>query len=581
MAKTISNRSGVADLTPERPKQVVEEYEQPRFTRRETILTMAGVLMVMLLGSLDQTIVSTAIPRVIADLQGFDRYTWVSTAYLLTSTVTVPIYGKLSDLFGRKPIFLIGIVIFLAGSALSGASQSMNELIAFRAFQGLGAGALLPIAIAVVGDLFTPRERGKWQGVTGAVFGLSAIIGPVVGGWITQNTSWRWVFYVNLPVGIVALLVLIFLMPTLRGKSKKVSIDYLGAAMLVLGTVPLLLGFTLAGSQYAWLSAQIIGLFAGALVMLVSFVIYEAWLEQHDGQPIIAPSLFKNSIFTVSSLVSFIFGMGLFGAIFFIPLFVQGVIGTSATNSGLILTPLMLTFVVGSIVSGQLVSRLGKYKWLAILGMIASLAGMLLLFRLDVNSGNSDVLLAMVVLGVGMGFGMSLYTLIVQNALPGKIGQSTAALTFFRSIGGTIALAAMGSIMNSAYLPAFQGALPSSIKQAAVASPKVAQFLGIFTNPQILLQPGVEAQLRAGAAQQGPAGLTVFNQAIESVRVGLTAGIHDVFIMSVAIMVVGALAVLFLREIPLRGGRGKQANAAAESSSEEAPEAEGSLAAMI
>ena len=580
MAKTISNRSGVADLTPERPKQVVEEYEQPRFTRRETILTMAGVLMVMLLGSLDQTIVSTAIPRVIADLQGFDRYTWVSTAYLLTSTVTVPIYGKLSDLFGRKPIFLIGIVIFLAGSALSGASQSMNELIAFRAFQGLGAGALLPIAIAVVGDLFTPRERGKWQGVTGAVFGLSAIIGPVVGGWITQNTSWRWVFYVNLPVGIVALLVLIFLMPTLRGKSKKVSIDYLGAAMLVLGTVPLLLGFTLAGSQYAWLSAQIIGLFAGALVMLVSFVIYEAWLEQHDGQPIIAPSLFKNSIFTVSSLVSFIFGMGLFGAIFFIPLFVQGVIGTSATNSGLILTPLMLTFVVGSIVSGQLVSRLGKYKWLAILGMIASLAGMLLLFRLDVNSGNSDVLLAMVVLGVGMGFGMSLYTLIVQNALPGKIGQSTAALTFFRSIGGTIALAAMGSIMNSAYLPAFQGALPSSIKQAAVASPKVAQFLGIFTNPQILLQPGVEAQLRAGAAQQGPAGLTVFNQVIESVKVGLTAGIHDVFIMSVAIMVVGALAVLFLREIPLRGGRGKQVDAV-ESSHEEAPEAEGSLAAIV
>jgi EmrB/QacA subfamily drug resistance transporter len=580
MAKTISNRSGVADLTPERPKQVVEEYEQPRFTPRETILTMAGVLMVMLLGSLDQTIVSTAMPHVIADLQGFDRYTWVSTAYLLTSTVTVPIYGKLSDLFGRKPIFLIGIVIFLAGSALSGASQSMNELIAFRAFQGLGAGALLPIAIAVVGDLFTPRERGKWQGVTGAVFGLSAIIGPVLGGWITQNTSWRWVFYVNLPVGIVALQVLIFLMPTLRGKSKKVSIDYIGAAMLVLGTVPLLLGFTLAGSQYAWLSAQIIGLFAGALVMLVSFVIYEAWLEQHDGQPIIAPSLFKNSIFTVSSLVSFIFGMGLFGAIFFIPLFVQGVIGTSATNSGLILTPLMLTFVVGSIVSGQLVSRLGKYKWLAILGMIASLAGMLLLFRLDVNSGNSDVLLAMVVLGVGMGFGMSLYTLIVQNALPGKIGQSTASLTFFRSIGGTIALAAMGSIMNSAYLPAFQGALPGSIKQAAVASPKVAQFLGIFTNPQILLQPGVEAQLRAGAAQQGPAGLTVFNQVIESVKVGLTAGIHDVFIMSVVIMLLGTIAVLFLKEIPLRGGRGKQTSAT-EESHEEISEAKGSLAATI
>src|SRR6516225_1128618 len=216
--KTMSAQSDVAVLTSERSGQVVEDYEHPRYSQREILLTMAGVLMVMLLASLDQTIVSTAMPRVIADLQGFDRYTWVSTAYLLTSTVTVPIYGKLSDLFGRKPIFLIGIVLFRAGSSLSGPSQSMNDLIAFRAFQGFGAGALLPIAIAVVGDLFTPRERGKWQGVTSGVFGLSAIIGPALGGWITQYSSWRWVFYVNLPIGIMALLVLIFLMPPLRSK---------------------------------------------------------------------------------------------------------------------------------------------------------------------------------------------------------------------------------------------------------------------------------------------------------------------------------------------------------------------------
>src|SRR5438552_1698104 len=317
--KTIASPSDVADLTSKQP-DTSQEYEQPRYSRRDTLLTMAGVLMVMLLASLDQTIVSTAMPRVIADLKGFNEYTWVSTAYLLTSTVMVPIYGKLSDLFGRKPIFLFGVVVFLLGSALSGASQSMNQLIAFRAFQGLGAGALMPIAIAIVGDLFTPRERGKWQGVTGAVWGFSAIVGPTLGGWITQNASWRWVFYVNVPIGIAAMLVLIFLMPTLRSATRNVSIDYIGAALLVLGTVPLLLGFTWAGTQYDWLSPQIIGLFAGAVMVLTALVIYEALLERRGGQPIIEPSLFKNSIFSVSTIVTVIFGMSLFGSISFIPL---------------------------------------------------------------------------------------------------------------------------------------------------------------------------------------------------------------------------------------------------------------------
>jgi EmrB/QacA subfamily drug resistance transporter len=567
--ESISTRSDVAVLTSDRPGKVVEDYEQPRFTRRETLLTMFGVLMVMLLASLDQTIVSTAMPRVIADLHGFDRYTWVSTAYLLTSTVMVPIYGKLSDLFGRKPIFLFGVVVFLIGSALSGASQSMNQLIAFRALQGIGAGALMPIAIAIVGDLFTPRERGKWQGLTGGVWGISAIIGPTLGGWITQNASWRWVFYVNLPIGIAALLVLIFLMPTLRGRAKDVSIDYVGAALLVLGTVPLLLGFTFAGSQYDWLSPQIIGLFAGAFVALVSFIIYEAWLERRGGQPIIEPSLFKNSIFSVSTLVTMIFGMALFGGIFFIPLYVQGVVGSSATSSGLVLTPLMLTSVVGSVVSGQLVSRLGKYKWIAILGMLVSVAGVLLLVRLNVNSTNNDVLLAMLVLGLGLGIGMSLYTLIVQNALPTKIGQSTAALTFFRQIGGTIALAAMGSVMTAAYLPAFHGALPAAIIHAVPA-----QFLTAFNNPQILLSPTTLAQIQSHAAAMGPQSVAMLHQIIEAVKIGLAQGIHNVFVLSLGLMIVGLVAVLFLKEIPLRGGRLTEKEAVED-------EVESSLAAMI
>ncbi len=536
----------------------VVSREQPRYSQRETLLTMIGVLLVMLLASLDQTIVSTAMPRIIADLQGFDRYTWVTTAYMLTSTVMVPIYGKLSDLFGRKVIFIIGVSLFLVGSALSGASQSMNMLIAFRAFQGLGAGALLPIAIAVVGDLFTPRERGKWQGVTGAVFGISSIIGPVVGGWLTEYASWRWIFYVNLPIGIVALLVLIFLMPPLRKGATQVSIDYVGAALLILGSVPLLLGFTWAGTQYAWLSPQIIGIFVFAVVTLAAFVLYEAWLERRKGQPIIEPSLFKNSIFTVSTIVTAVFGMALFGSIFFIPLFIQGVIGTSISNSGLILTPLTLTSVFGSILAGQLVSRLGRYKWVAITGMVISIGGSLLLLRLGLQSTNNDVLITMLVMGFGMGTGMALYSLIVQNALPTKIGQATATLTFFRSIGGTIALAAMGSLMNSAYLPGFQDALPANVKQALPA-----KILDAFSNPQVLLSPDALAQVRKAFVAQGPQGLTLLNQVIVAMKAGLVQGLHDVFLLSTSIMVLGLVALVFLKEIELRGGRASTERVAA------------------
>src|SRR6266516_3745230 len=311
----VSKQSTTGDM-PVVSSSSSQDRETPRFTRRETLLTMAGVLLVMLLASLDQTIVGTAMPRIITDLQGFDRYTWVTTAYLLTSTVMVPIYGKLSDIFGRKPIFLIGVVVFLVGSAASGAAQSMNQLIAFRAFQGLGAAALMPIAIAVVGDLFTPRERGKWQGLTGAVFGLSFILGPTAGGWITDHSTWLWVFYVNLPIGIIALLVLIFLMPSLRSKNTgKPSIDYIGAALLIAGTVPLLLGFTWAGSQYDWLSWQILSLFAGSIVFVTLFILFEARLERRNEQPIINPSLFKNGIFSVSVIITMITSMGMFGSI--------------------------------------------------------------------------------------------------------------------------------------------------------------------------------------------------------------------------------------------------------------------------
>lgn len=531
--------------------RISQDREAPRFTRRETLLTMAGVLLVMLLASLDQTIVGTAMPRIITDLQGFDRYTWVTTAYLLTSTVMVPIYGKLSDIFGRKPIFLIGVVLFLVGSAASGAAQSMNQLIAFRAFQGLGAAALMPIAIAVIGDLFTPRERGKWQGVTGGVFGLSSILGPTVGGYITDHSTWRWVFYVNLPIGIVALLVLIFLMPTLRSKARgKVSIDYLGATLLIFGTVPLLLGFTWAGSQYDWLSWQIVSLFASAVVFIALFILYEARLERRNEQPIIDPSLFKNRIFSASVLITMITSMGMFGCILFLPLYAQGVLGISATNSGLLLSPMMLGLIASSVISGLLVSRFGKYKWIAFVGMAITIGGSLLLQRLGVSSTYSEMIIAMIVLGFGLGFSMSLYTVIVQNALPEKIGQATAGLTFFRSIGATIAVAAMGSVLTSAYVPGFHNALSAAIKKAVPAPA-----LSVFNNPNVLLSPGLQSQLQARFAAFGPQGRILYTQLMQAVKVGLTSGIHNVFVLSTVLMCVGFLAIFFLKEIPLRGGK--------------------------
>ena len=523
-----------------------------QYSRREVIFTMMGVLSVVFLSLLDQTIVGTAMPHIVADLQGFDQIAWVSTAYLLTSTVPIPIYGKLSDLFGRKPIMLFGIVVFLVGSVLSGAAQSMDQLIAFRAFQGLGAAALQPIAIAIIGDLFPPRERGKWQGISGSIYALAAITGPLAGGWITDNASWRWVFYLNVPVGILALLVLIFLMPTLRSNPRQLTIDYLGAALLILGTVPLLLGFSLAGSQYDWLSPQIIGLFAGAIVVLIVLVMYAVGMERRGKEPIFEPGLITNSvrIYGVSLLVTVIYSVSLYGAAFAIPLFAQGVLGTSATNSGLILVPFMLTSIGGSVLSGLALTLTGKYKWVAILGLLIDIAGSILLVRLNAHAGYAALLIAMLVLGLGVGSGLAAYTTIVQNAYPKKIGQASSTLVFFRQLGGTIGLAAMGSVLTTSYIPAFHAALPAALKQLLPAN-----ILGAFDNPLILLSPGSLSQIRAGFASYGPQGAAAYNLLLGAVRTGLAESIHNVFVLSLGVILCGLVVVFFLKEIPLRERR--------------------------
>ncbi len=513
-------------------------------SRGRIIAILIGVILGMLLAALDQTVVGTALPRIVASLGGFDHYAWVVTAYLLASTVSIPLYGKLSDIYGRRIFFIGGMVIFLAGSALAGTSQDMTQLIIYRGIQGLGAGAMMPIAQAIIGDIFPPAERGKWQGLIIAVFGLTTIIGPTLGGWITDNWGWRWVFYVNMPVGAIAILTAGFVLPRTVRRVRH-TIDYLGAIILVAGAVALLLAFSWAGTQYAWNSGQIIGLFIAAAVLLTLFF----WLETRTAEPIITPQLFKNSIFLVSVIALFLVGAGMFGAILYLPLFAQGVLGENATTSGFVLTPLMVGFMFSSIVGGQLLSRTGRYKILAIFGFAVAAVGMFLLSRMAVTTTQGEIVRNMIITGLGIGVMISLFTIVVQNAFPYRqLGEVTASLNFFRAIGSTIGVAVMGTIMTNAFQSNLQSNMPQALTRLASARHlPLAQF-----NPQALLDPSQLGQLQHSFAVFGAQGLALFHQLMEAIRVSLSSAITNVFFLGCIIMLLGLFAVLFLREIPLR-----------------------------
>ncbi|MBA2276590.1 MAG: MFS transporter, partial [Chloroflexia bacterium] len=339
-----------------------EEYSSPgsewhQLQGKQLWTAIAGVMLGLLLFSLNQTIVGTALPRIVTDLGGLEFYSWVATAYLLTSTAAVPIFGKLSDTYGHKPFYIGGMVLFLVASALCGASQTIVQLILFRGLQGVAGGILMTNTFAIIGELFPPAERGKWQGLTSSVFGLSSLVGPALGGWLTDGPGWRWVFYVNLPIGIAGIIVLSTGLPHIRAEVAK-PIDWTGAATIVAAVVPLLLAFSWAGTEYAWGSTQVIGLLALAAVMTALFLLAETRAED----PIIPLTLFRNRTFAVSTVTMFLLSGGMFGAIIYIPLFIQAVIGTSATASGVVLTPMMLSLVVASTVSGQIISRGGRYK---------------------------------------------------------------------------------------------------------------------------------------------------------------------------------------------------------------------------
>src|SRR5579883_2871363 len=522
-------------------------------SRQRLILIMIGTILGMLLAALDQTVVGTALPRIVANLGGLNEYAWVVTAYLLASTVSIPLYGKLSDIYGRRLFFLAGMIIFLAGSALSGTSQNITQLIIYRGVQGLGAGAMMPIAQAIIGDVFPPAERGKWQGLIVAVFGLATIVGPLLGGWITDNWGWRWAFYVNMPVGAVAILTTGLVMPNLARRVHH-TIDILGSITLIAWSVPLLLAFSWAGTQYAWGSWQIITLFIVSAVMLVLFL----WVEARAAEPIISPRLFKSSIFSVSTLAMFLVSAGMFGAILYLPLFVQAVIGQSATNSGVVLTPMMVGFMVSSIIGGQLLSRTGRYKILAITGFLVASVGMFLLSRMDASTGDNVVVLNMIITGLGIGVMMSLFTIVVQNAFPFRqLGEVTASLAFFRSIGSTIGVAVMGTIMTNDFQNAFQSNLPQALTRVIPANA-----LSQLNNPQILLTPAALTQMQERFAAFGPRGLLLFHQLVNAIRVSLADALDSVFFLGFLVMVLGLVAVFFLREIPLRKSHEVQAQAA-------------------
>ena len=508
---------------------------------------MGGLMLAIFLASLDQTVVSTAMPRIIADLGGFDRFTWVTTAYLVASTTTVPIVGRLSDLYGRKVFFLGGITVFLVGSVLAGVSQSMDQLIAFRAIQGIGGGSMMALSFTTVGDLFPPAERGKYQGVVAAVFGLSSVIGPTLGGFITDNLSWNWIFYVNVPLGLTVIALFIRFFPNTRPERRTVRLDYAGMALLVLVIVPLLIGLSLGGVQYEWLSLQIVGILVFAAAMTVTFIV----VERRADDPIMPLSIYANPVVRISLVAVFITGFAMFGSIIFIPLFFQGVLGASATSSGSFLTPMMLSMVVAATLSGQALSRLGgHYRLQGLIGIGIMTSGVVLTSRMTADTSFGQAVASIMLTGLGLGITFPSFTIAVQNAAPvGQLGAVTSATQFYRSIGGALGLAVLGSLMANRFAAGLRDSLPPALRQALPQD----QLARMEENPQALVNPEALEALRAGFAERGPQGEAILTQLIATLQETLASAISSVFVVVAAALGIAFVVTIFLREVPLRG----------------------------
>ncbi|HUK78087.1 MAG TPA: MDR family MFS transporter [Thermoleophilia bacterium] len=513
-------------------------------SRRRIGFILASVMLGMLLSALDQTVVGTALPRIVIDLHGFEHYVWVTTGYLLATAASMPIWGKLSDAYGRKRFYALGMGIFVVGSALCGQAHGMTALIAFRALQGLGAGAMMPISQAIIGDIFPPAQRAKFMGILMSVFGLAMIVGPLLGGWITDNFSWRWVFYVNLPVGIVAIAFCLFALPG-HVALRKHHLDYAGSALLVAAAVPMLLGFTWAGTTYPWLSWQVIGTWVFSAIAWTAFIFWELRARE----PVINPRLFGNRVFTISSAASTLQSAAMFGAIMFVPLFVQVVQGHSATNSGTILMPMMLAAIVSSIGAGQVMARTGRYKALVVCGFVAVTLGAYLLSRMSMTASWRTLGLDTAIMGLGLGVAMSAFTSIVQNQYPiHRLGEVSASLQFFRIMGSTIGLAVFGTVLDNRFTSQLRVNLPAPVVKGLAAA-KLDSVNALATSQA---QSGIKAIVMKAAQAIGTPVDRLAVAVTHGLRLSLDQSINSLFVVSAVIGVVGLVVVLFLPEVPLR-----------------------------
>lgn len=512
---------------------------------KQKITIMIAIMAAMLFAALNQTIVGTALPRIISELGGMEYYSWVFTIYMLASSVTAILAGKLSDIYGRKPFILLGLGVFITGSFLCGLANTIVQLIIYRALQGLGGGLIMSTAFTAVGDLFAPRERGRWQGLMSGVFGLASVFGPTLGGYIVDNADWHWIFWIFLPFGIVAFVLISYMFPSVPRKDTE-KVDYFGSLFLTATMIPLLLAFSWAGSKYAWTSSEILGLFAISLTAFVLFIV----IENKVSSPVLPLSLFKNGIFTVSNIVGFTLGVGMFGAIMYMPFFVQGVIGTSATASGFVMMPMTLSMVLASTIGGQFITKTGKYKAMALIGLLVMVTGLGLMARMDTDTTNTTAIRNMIIVGLGLGTAFPIFTLTVQNAVEQRfLGVATASSQLFRQLGGTVGVSIMGTVMSHRMAEKMQEMTNSSTIGQGTNHPELTDKLSALQNPQVLMDPAKLETIHTSLPAQLQA---MFEHITLMLREALGYSLTGVFLAGALAVAIGFLLTFFLKEIPLR-----------------------------